>query len=185
MNSLYSRSSHSAFAAATSTLRPCHGSLAAGKALRLRAQRRSVLRISQGRLWATFDGPHRGAANDLGDLVLDAGDSLDLAPGRSLVIQSWGTLTSDPVQFSVESASQDGWPCPPDGLFAPTRHPARLTERNQTALTMMLFGMINWTFTWLRPDGPMSYADFAEEVVAMLERGLAGASNRRESSANA
>jgi hypothetical protein len=45
--------------------------------------------------------------------------------------------------------------------------------QNQTAITMMLFGMINWTFTWLRPDGPMSYAAFADEVIAMLERGLA------------
>ena len=40
-------------------------------------------------------------------------------------------------------------------------------------LTMILFGMINWTFTWLRPGGAMSYSAFAEEVVAMLENGLA------------
>jgi len=39
-------------------------------------------------------------------------------------------------------------------------------------LTMMLFGMINWTFTWLRPGGPMSYADFAHEVIATLEHGF-------------
>jgi hypothetical protein len=38
---------------------------------------------------------------------------------------------------------------------------------------MMLFGMINWTFTWLRPGGALSYAGFADEVVTMLERGLA------------
>lgn len=48
----------------------------------------------------------------------------------------------------------------------------RVTAANQTAITMMLFGMINWTFTWLRPDGAMSYSAFAEEVVAMLEGGL-------------
>jgi AcrR family transcriptional regulator len=53
-------------------------------------------------------------------------------------------------------------------------YPRRLTPVNQTAITMMLFGMINWTFTWLRPGGPMSYAAFAEEVIAMLERGLSG-----------
>jgi AcrR family transcriptional regulator len=57
--------------------------------------------------------------------------------------------------------------------FLKRAYPQRLTERNQTALTMMLFGMINWTFTWLRPDGPMSYAGFADEVVLLLERGLA------------
>ena len=52
-------------------------------------------------------------------------------------------------------------------------YPQRLNPQNQTAITMMLFGMINWTFTWLRPDGPMSYAAFADEVIGMLERGLA------------
>ena len=41
-----------------------------------------------------------------------------------------------------------------------------------TPLAMLLFGMINWTFTWLRPGGPMSYAGFADEVVTMLEKGL-------------
>jgi len=51
-------------------------------------------------------------------------------------------------------------------------YPQRLNPVNQTAVTMMLFGMINWTFTWLRPGGPMSYAAFADEVIAMLERGL-------------
>jgi AcrR family transcriptional regulator len=52
-------------------------------------------------------------------------------------------------------------------------YPTRLNPGNQTAVTMMLFGMINWTFTWLRPGGPMSYAAFAEEVIATLDHGLA------------
>ena len=51
-------------------------------------------------------------------------------------------------------------------------YPERLTPANQTAVTMMLFGMINWTFTWLRPGGPISYSALADEVVAVLERGL-------------
>ena len=38
---------------------------------------------------------------------------------------------------------------------------------------MTLFGMINWTFTWLRPGGAMSYAAFAEEVIRLLDQGLA------------
>jgi len=56
--------------------------------------------------------------------------------------------------------------------FLRRAYPARVTPANQSAVAMMLFGMINWTFTWLRPGGPMSYAAFAEEVIAMLERGL-------------
>ena len=56
--------------------------------------------------------------------------------------------------------------------FVRRAYPERATPANQTALAMMLFGMINWTFTWLRPDGPMSYAQFADEVVLTLERGF-------------
>jgi AcrR family transcriptional regulator len=51
-------------------------------------------------------------------------------------------------------------------------YPDRLNVTNQTAITMMLFGMINWTFTWLRPGGPISYVAFAEEVINLLEKGL-------------
>ncbi|AEG91829.1 TetR/AcrR family transcriptional regulator [Ramlibacter tataouinensis] len=58
--------------------------------------------------------------------------------------------------------------------FLRRAYPQRLQAGNQTAVTMMLFGMINWTFTWLRPGGAMSYAAFAEEVIAMLEHGLKG-----------
>ncbi len=56
--------------------------------------------------------------------------------------------------------------------FLKRAYPQRVTPANQTALTMMLFGMINWTFTWLRPGGPMSYAAFADEVVSVVENGL-------------
>jgi hypothetical protein len=39
---------------------------------------------------------------------------------------------------------------------------------------MTVFGMINWTFTWLKPGGKLSYAQFAEMVVVdLLEGGLA------------
>jgi len=56
--------------------------------------------------------------------------------------------------------------------FVRRAYPERVNASNQTALTMMLFGMINWTFTWLRPGGAISYAAFAEEVVQTLEHGF-------------
>jgi AcrR family transcriptional regulator len=56
--------------------------------------------------------------------------------------------------------------------FLRRAYPERLNETNQTAVTMMLFGMINWTFTWLRPGGPMSYTAFAGEVIHLLDRGM-------------
>jgi AcrR family transcriptional regulator len=45
-------------------------------------------------------------------------------------------------------------------------------------LTMCVFGMINWTFTWLHPGGAISYGQFAETVVGMLESGLNGGADR-------
>ena len=56
--------------------------------------------------------------------------------------------------------------------FLRRAYPERVHAGNQTAIAMTLFGMINWTFTWLRPDGSMSYPQFADEVVALLDRGL-------------
>jgi AcrR family transcriptional regulator len=51
-------------------------------------------------------------------------------------------------------------------------YPERVARENQTALTMMVFGMINWTFTWLKPGGRMGYREFAEQVVDMVDHGL-------------
>jgi AcrR family transcriptional regulator len=51
-------------------------------------------------------------------------------------------------------------------------YPERVAAHNKIPLTMMLFGMINWTFTWLRPQGPLSYDAFAQEVIATLEHGF-------------
>lgn len=56
--------------------------------------------------------------------------------------------------------------------FMRRAYPDRVQPHNQLAQAMMLFGMINWTFTWLNPEGPMSYATFAEEVIVMMDRGL-------------
>ena len=58
--------------------------------------------------------------------------------------------------------------------FLRRAYPDRLNEHNQTAIAMTLFGMINWTFTWLRPGGPLSYTAFADEVIALLDNGLGG-----------
>jgi Tetracyclin repressor-like, C-terminal domain len=62
--------------------------------------------------------------------------------------------------------------------FIKRAYPERLTPHNQTAITMMVFGMINWTFTWLRPGGTMSYAAFADEVIRTIESGLGAVSPR-------
>lgn len=40
-------------------------------------------------------------------------------------------------------------------------------------VTMTLFGMINWTFTWLKDDGALRYADIAPVVADLFLRGVA------------
>lgn len=39
-------------------------------------------------------------------------------------------------------------------------------------LTMLLFGMINWMFTWMRPDGDLTYEDMAPVVSDLFFGGL-------------
>jgi AcrR family transcriptional regulator len=43
-------------------------------------------------------------------------------------------------------------------------------------LAMLLFGMINWTFTWLKPEGPLTHAALAPVVVELFTGGLAALS---------
>jgi len=52
-------------------------------------------------------------------------------------------------------------------------YPDHISKENQTSVTMMVFGMINWTFTWLKPGGRLGYREFAEQVVGMVDHGLA------------
>ncbi|WP_394778772.1 TetR/AcrR family transcriptional regulator [Undibacterium sp.] len=55
-------------------------------------------------------------------------------------------------------------------------YPHSTTEKSRSAVTMLLFGMINWTFTWLKPDqdepGKMSYKDFAQLVTTVFMHGM-------------
>jgi hypothetical protein len=39
-------------------------------------------------------------------------------------------------------------------------------------VTMTLFGMINWTFTWLKDKGPVGYADMAPVVADLFLDGV-------------
>ena len=43
----------------------------------------------------------------------------------------------------------------------------------QKPLTMLLFGMMNWMFTWLRPQGPLTHADMTPVVADLFFGGLA------------
>jgi hypothetical protein len=53
--------------------------------------------------------------------------------------------------------------------------PDRFSADERKPATMALLGMINFTFAWLRPDGPMSYERYAQLVIELWERGLQAA----------
>jgi len=58
--------------------------LAAGRAITLRPDAAGELRIGQGCVWLTLDGPHERRA---GDLFLEAGASLPIAAGQRVVLE--------------------------------------------------------------------------------------------------
>ncbi|MGE0803022.1 MAG: TetR/AcrR family transcriptional regulator [Lautropia sp.] len=52
--------------------------------------------------------------------------------------------------------------------------PGRFAPDATRPATMAVLGMINFTFAWLRRDGPMSYERYAELVTDLALNGLAG-----------
>ena len=74
--------------------------LGAGRAITLQPREAGSVRIVHGRVWATYDGPHRGALNELGDHIVGTGERLRLAAGQRLVIESW--QDESPAYFSWE-----------------------------------------------------------------------------------
>jgi TetR/AcrR family transcriptional regulator len=53
------------------------------------------------------------------------------------------------------------------------QRPGVLAAELAKPLTMLLFGMINWMFTWLKPGGALSHADMAPLVAELFLGGLA------------
>jgi hypothetical protein len=72
--------------------------LAAGRAITLRPSEVGVLRVAHGQMWATYDGPHQGSLNDLGDHVIGTGGQLRVRAGQRLVVEAWGGQS--PAYFS-------------------------------------------------------------------------------------
>jgi hypothetical protein len=77
--------------------------LTAGRAITLQPREAGMLRVAHGRVWATFDGPHAGPRNDLGDHVLGAGERLVLRADQRVVIEAWSG--ESPAFFSWDPAA--------------------------------------------------------------------------------
>lgn len=70
-----------------------------GQALTLKSAQGGRVRVARGGLWATFDGPHAGPANDRGDHLLEAGELIALRPGERLVVESASRSASAYVEW--------------------------------------------------------------------------------------
>ena len=62
--------------------------LVAGRAITLEPREAGTLKVAHGQLWATYDGPHSGPLNDLGDHVVGVGEQLRLRRGQRMVIEA-------------------------------------------------------------------------------------------------
>lgn len=51
-------------------------------------------------------------------------------------------------------------------------HPGLRQQALDVPVAMLLFGMMNWTFTWLRPGGPLTHESLAPMVLQLLLGGL-------------
>ncbi|MBI5275195.1 MAG: DUF2917 domain-containing protein [Burkholderiales bacterium] len=78
--------------------------LAPGRAITLQPVEPGTMKVAHGCVWATYDGPHHGALNDLGDHVIGVGDRLFVRAGQRLVIQAWDRHC--PAYFSWDPAPE-------------------------------------------------------------------------------
>ena len=132
-------------------------SLASEHALTLHPNEAGVLRVAQGRVWATLAGPHHGPANDWGDMVLGSGEQLALVPGQEVVVEPYDKAANEPAYFFWEplAAQAPAAPQPPpvwgDVLARPSLDVGpvpvfalaavgRLLRRVAAALTLLVAG---------------------------------------------
>jgi AcrR family transcriptional regulator len=59
-------------------------------------------------------------------------------------------------------------------LFADLAPALRGNARLRTPVAMSFYGMINWTCTWYRPNGPVGPEEFADLACDLLLNGLTG-----------
>ena len=89
--------------------------LAPGRAISLQPREAGVLRIAQGQVWATVDGPHQGHGNERGDHFLQSGQQLGVRAGQHLVFEPWSAVSEMPVYFawtpvpSAVTVSESRW----------------------------------------------------------------------------
>jgi hypothetical protein len=105
MKHLFADPAPASGAAATGTWK-----LPPGRAVTLSPREPGLLEVVYGEVWATFDGPHEGPLNDLGDHVVRAGDRLWIPAGQHLVVESW--RSDAPAFLRLDPVPANGAPRP-------------------------------------------------------------------------
>lgn len=77
-----------------------------GSAMTLLVGQAGKLRIAHGRVWITFDDAAHDPIVRAGDHFLEAGESLDLAGGRSLVMESFAMGQATAAYFTWEPVAR-------------------------------------------------------------------------------
>lgn len=73
--------------------------LPAGRAMSLHAPYAIELLVQSGCVWATLNGPHTGAANNSGDVFLNAGARLRVPAGQRVVVEALRSADGDAAQL--------------------------------------------------------------------------------------
>ncbi len=73
-----------------------------GRSMTLQAREASVLRITRGRVWLTFNPALKEPSARLGDHFLSRGESVSLAAGEAVVMESYGPGDAPSAYYSWE-----------------------------------------------------------------------------------
>lgn len=80
--------------------------LVKGRSVTLQAREASVLRITRGRVWLTFNPALKAPSARLGDHFLSRGESVSLAAGEAVVMESYGPGDAPSAYYSWEAATE-------------------------------------------------------------------------------
>ncbi len=131
--------------------------LGAGRAITLRPREDGRLRVAHGRLWATFDGPHLGAPNEQGDLVVGAGEYLNIRAGERVVAEAWDGEAPVYFTWDPQTAAQAQVAASLAGVVQPLADLRLALGLGLGAAARLAAGLVRLAFAALAPRAPRAH----------------------------